>query len=178
MGSTVLDAALDAVPALLEHIPNIQIIGVHREQSISRPTTGSIPGSIWFTMEFACYALLMEMKSNGVPRFARSAIYQLESCIAHLHQSENQGITRQFIPMLVSPCLSAEARSICLDHNVAYLDLCRGSQRQPRTREQCSQSAARAGMDRNTGRRSRPCPTGCTAEVLARELPPANRPSH
>ena len=69
------------------------------------------------------YALLMEFKSNGAPRFARSAIYQLESYIAHLHRSEHQDDFRQFIPMLVSPYLSPESRSICLEHNVAYLDL-------------------------------------------------------
>ena len=65
----------------------------------------------------------MEFKSNGAPRFARSAIYQFESYIAHLHRSEHQDDTQQFIPMLVSPYLSPESRSICLDHNVAYLDL-------------------------------------------------------
>ena len=65
----------------------------------------------------------MEIKPNGAPRFARSAIYQLESYITHLHRSEHQDDTGQFIPMLVSSYLSPESRSICLDHNVAYLDL-------------------------------------------------------
>ena len=69
------------------------------------------------------YALLMEIKPNGAPRFARSAVYQLESYIAHMHRPEHQEDTRQFIPMLVSPYLSPESRSICFDHNVAYLDL-------------------------------------------------------
>ena len=64
-----------------------------------------------------------EIKSNGAPRFARSAVYQLESYIAHLHRSKHRDDTGQFIPMLVSPYLSPESRSICHDHNVAYLDL-------------------------------------------------------
>ncbi len=121
MESTVLDAALDAVPALLEHIPNIQLIGVHHEQHLA--SDYHLDARIDLVHDGICYALLMEIKSNGAPRFARSAVYQLESYIAHLHRSENQDVTRQFIPMLVSPYLSPDARSICLDHNVAYLDL-------------------------------------------------------
>ena len=65
----------------------------------------------------------MEIKSNGAPRLARSAIYELQSYIAHLHRSEHQDDPGQFIPMLVSSYLSPESRSICLNHNVAYLDL-------------------------------------------------------
>ena len=84
------------------------------------------PLDAWIDFEHdeICYALLMEGKADGAPRFARSVIYQLESCIAHLHRSEHQDVTRQFIPMLVSSYLSPESRSICLDHNVAYLDFC------------------------------------------------------
>ena len=104
-----------------EHVPNIQIIGVcHQEQLASGYR---LDARINFDHNESRYALLMEMKPNGAPRFARSAVYQLESYIAHLHRSEHQNDTRQFIPMLVSPYLSPESRSICLDHNVAYLDL-------------------------------------------------------
>ena len=113
--------AVNAVRALLEHVPNIQIIGVcHQEQLASGYR---LDARINFDHNESRYALLMEMKPNGAPRFARSAVYQLESYIAHLHRSEHQNDTRQFVPMLVSPYLSPESRSICLDHNVAYLDL-------------------------------------------------------
>ena len=53
----------------------------------------------------------------------RSAIYQLESYMAHLRRSDHQDATGRLIPMLVSSYLSPESRSICTDHNVAYLDL-------------------------------------------------------
>ncbi len=117
----VESTAVDAVRALLEHVPDIQIIGVRHEQHLG--SGHQLDVRIDFGHNETRYALLMEIKPHGAPRFARSAVYQLESYIAHLHQSEHQDVTRQFIPMLVSPYLSPESRSICLDHNVAYLDL-------------------------------------------------------
>ena len=69
------------------------------------------------------YALIIEVKSNGAPRFVRSAVYQLKSCVAHLLQSDHADVSRRLIPMLISPYLSPESRAICTDHNVAYLDL-------------------------------------------------------
>ena len=113
--------AVDAVRALLEHVPNIQITKVRHEQLLA--SGYQLDARIDFRHDGIRYALLMEIKSNGAPRFARSAVYQLESYIAHLHRSEHQDVTRQFIPMLVSSYLSPESRSICLDHDVAYLDL-------------------------------------------------------
>ena len=118
----VESTAVDAVRALLEHVPNTQIIAVRHEQHLA--SGYQLDGRIDFGHDGSRYALLTEIKSNGAPRFARSAIYKLESYIAHLHRSEDQDVTRHFIPMLVSPYLSPESRSICLDHNVAYLDLC------------------------------------------------------
>ena len=117
----VESAAVDAVRALLEHVQNIQITGVRHEQQLE--SGHRLDARIDLDHDESRYALVMEVKSDGAPRFARSAVYQLESCIAHLHRSEHQDDTRQFIPMLVSPYLSPESRSICLDHNVAYLDL-------------------------------------------------------
>ena len=117
----VESTVVDAVRALLEHVPNIEIIGVRHEQHLE--SVHQLDARIDLGHDGSRYALLMEIKSNGAPRFARSAIYQLESYIAHLHRSEHQDDTGQFIPMLVSSYLSPESRSICLDHNVAYLDL-------------------------------------------------------
>ena len=117
----VESTAVDAVRALLERVPNIQIIGVRHEQHLA--SGHQLDARIDLEHDGSRYALLMEFKQNGAPRFARSAVYQLESYIAHLHRSEHQDVARQFIPMLVSPYLSPESRSICLDHSVAYLDL-------------------------------------------------------
>ena len=113
--------AVDAVRDLLDRVPNIQINSVRHEQN---PGSGHrIDGWIDFGHGGASYTLLMEVKSNGAPRFARSAVYQLESYMAHLRRSDHQDVTGRLIPMLVSSYLSPESRSICTDHNVAYLDL-------------------------------------------------------
>jgi len=122
LGKPLESMAVGAVRTLLEHVPNIQISGIHHEQHLE--STHQLNARIDLNHDENRYALLMEVTSNGAPRFARSAVYQLESYIAHLHRSEHRDDTRQFIPMLVSPYLSPESRSICLDHNVAYLDLC------------------------------------------------------
>ena len=116
-----IDKPLDAVRALLERVPNMQITGVCHEQHLE--SGHRLGARIDPDHDESRYVLLMEIKSNGAPRIARSAVCQLESCIAHLHRSEHRDETRHFIPMLASPYLPPESRSICLDHNVACLDL-------------------------------------------------------
>ena len=71
----------------------------------------------------AARLLVVEVKTHGVPRFVRSAVYQLESGVAHMHQCFERHRVEQIVPMLVSPYLSPESRAICRDHDVAYLDL-------------------------------------------------------
>ena len=97
----VESTAVEAVRTLLGHVPNIQIIGVRHEQQLA--SGHQLDTRIDLGHDGSRYALLMEIKSNGAPRFARSAVYQLESYIAHLHRSEHQDDTRQFIPTPVSP---------------------------------------------------------------------------
>ena len=111
---------MEEVGTLLGRVPNLQIIAVRHEQ---RPVSDyQFDAWIDFDHDGIRHALLVEIEANGQPRFVRSAVYRLESCIAHLHRSERQDVTPQFTPMLVSPYLSPESRSICLDHDVAYLD--------------------------------------------------------
>ena len=112
---------LDAVRALLRRVPNIQIATVRHEQNIT--FDHRLDARIDFGHGGVRYALLIAIKSHGAPRHVRSAVYQLESYVAHLHRAENEDVNRQFIPILVSSYLSPMSRSICLDHNVAYLDL-------------------------------------------------------
>ena len=113
--------ALDAARALLERVPSIQIATVRQEQHLT--SDHRLDACIDFGHGGIRYALLIEIKTDGAPRHVRSAVYQLESYIAHLHRSEHEDVNRQFIPILVSSYLSPMSRSICLDHNVAYLDL-------------------------------------------------------
>ena len=107
--------AVDAVRDLLSYVPNLEIGSVGRDYQIDLRIALSRGG--------VNYALIIEVKPNGAPRFVRSAVYQLRDYVAHVDQSNYADADQRLIPMLVSPYLSPESRAICTDHNVAYLDL-------------------------------------------------------
>lgn len=103
-----------AIRDLLGHVPNLEIGSVDYEENVGRDQI-----DLWIALSCGSvnYALIIEVKANGAPRFVRSAIYQLRDYVAHADANQ------RLIPMLVSPYLSPESRAICTDHNVAYLDL-------------------------------------------------------
>ena len=113
--------AVDAVRDLLGHVPNVEIGSVDSEENIGRDY--QIDLRIALSRGGVNYALIIEVKPNGAPRFVRSAIYQLRDYVAHVDQFNHADAGQRLIPMLVSPYLSPESRAICTDHNVAYLDL-------------------------------------------------------
>ncbi|MDE2707114.1 MAG: hypothetical protein OXI35_18770 [Gemmatimonadota bacterium] len=113
--------AVDAVCDLLGPVPDVEIGSVDYEEHIGRDY--QIDLRIALTRSGVNYALIIEVKPNGAPRFVRSAIYHLRDYVAHVNPSNQADANRRLIPMLVSPYLSPESRAICTDHNVAYLDL-------------------------------------------------------
>ena len=118
---SVEDRALDAVRDVLGTVPGLQLASVEHE-----PTVGSIyqiDGLIHVGYAGEPYVLVVEVKRDGAPRFVRSAVFQLESYVAHLRRSAQANNVRHFVPMLVSPYLSPQSRAICTEHGVAYLDL-------------------------------------------------------
>ena len=91
-------------------------------KSLRTRATTRVDGLIRVRYGNAAHVLAIEVKANGAPRFARAAVYQLESYVAHMPR----GVVHragQVVPMLVSPYLSPESRAICRDHGIAYLDL-------------------------------------------------------
>lgn len=114
-------AAVSAARELLDHVPRLEIVSARHEQQIA--SGPPIDGWIEFKHGDGTYALIIEVKSNGAPRFVRSAVYQLKGYLLHVRPSGPGDLGRRLIPMLVSPYLSPESRSICADHDVAYLDL-------------------------------------------------------
>ncbi len=72
--------ALDAVRALFQRISNMQVTAVRREHHVAPDCR--FDAGVDFDHDGTRYVLLIEIKSNGVPCLARSAIYHLESCIA------------------------------------------------------------------------------------------------
>ena len=113
--------AMNAVRDLLDHVPSLEVSSVHHERQIG--SNQPIDGWIEFEHGDGTYALIIEVKSNGAPRVVRSAVYQIMGYMAHARQSGHIDPGRSLIPMFVSPYLSPESRSICSDHDVAYLDL-------------------------------------------------------
>ena len=114
-------AALHAVRNLLGHVPHLKASSVRHNERLG--SGHPIDGRIELEHGDDTYVLVIEIKRNGAPRFVRSAVYQLKGYLAHAGQSVHGDSHRRWIPMLVSPYLSPESRSICLDHDVAYLDL-------------------------------------------------------
>ena len=113
--------AVDAVRDLLRDVPSVEVESVEYERIIGRDY--GVDGLVGFAHHGGTYALVVEVRSNGAPRFVRSGVYQLESCVAQLRRSADTNASRRLIPMLVSPYLSPESRAICTDHGTAYLDL-------------------------------------------------------
>ena len=114
-------AAVDAARDLLTHVPHLVASSVRHDQRLG--SDYPIDGRIEFDHGDDTYALVIEVKSNGAPRFVRSAVYELKGYLAHARQSGHGDSDRRLIPMLVSPYLSPGSRSICIDHDVAYLDM-------------------------------------------------------
>ena len=113
--------AVDAVRDLLGDVPSVEVESVEYERKVGGAY--GVDGLIGLSYPGGSCALVIEVRSNGAPRFVRSGVYLLESCVARLRQSGEANGGRRLIPMLVSPYLSPESRAICTDHDVAYLDL-------------------------------------------------------
>ena len=114
-------AAANAVRDLIDYVPNLEIRSVDYEEHVGRY---QIDLRVALSRSSVNYALIIEVKANGAPRFVRSAIYHLRDYVAHVDRFNHADADQRLIPMLVSPYLSPESRAICTDHNVAYLDLC------------------------------------------------------
>ena len=114
-------AALTAARELLDHVPSLHARSAGLDPRTKSDT--SIDGRIDFEHGDDTYALIIEVKSNGAPRFVRSAVYHLTAYLAQAPRSPHAGRARRLIPMIASPYLSPQSRTICTDHGVAYLDL-------------------------------------------------------
>ena len=112
---------MDAVRDLLRDVSSVEVNSVEYERKIGR--ADSVDGLLGSSYPGGNYALVIQVKSNGAPRFVRLGVYQLESYVARLRRSGELNGGRRVIPMLVSPYLSPESRAICTYRDVAYLDL-------------------------------------------------------
>ena len=114
-------AAVHAARSLLAHLPHLETGSIRHDPGIG--SHDPIDGRIEFKHGDEAYTLLIDVKRSGTPRAVRSGVYQLKGYLSHVRESGHEDSGRRWIPMLVSPYLSPESRSICMDHDVAYVDL-------------------------------------------------------
>ena len=74
--------AVKAVSELLSKIPNAQVESVVHQYEIGRNVR--IDGLIGIKHGGVNYGLLIDAKSDGAPRFARSGVFQLKGYTANL----------------------------------------------------------------------------------------------
>jgi hypothetical protein len=104
--------AAQALSSLLSEIPAVEIRDVALEPA--GPDRGA---DIVVTMDVSGrrHRIVCEFKSSGQPRHVRMGLLQLRNFLAHHH--------RGALPVVAAPYLSEEARAICRDEKVGYLDL-------------------------------------------------------
>jgi hypothetical protein len=104
--------AAQALRALLEQVPGVKLKdieikppgldrGIDMLARVSGPKRNHV--------------LVCEMKASGQPRYVRMALFQLRNYVAHLG--------RDATPVFIAPYLSPEARVLCREHDVGFLDL-------------------------------------------------------
>lgn len=113
--------AVRAAHDLLARVPHLEICTVDHELWLGRGHR--LDGRIDFRLGDGTHALVIEAMRDGAPRFVRSAVYQLKGYLADLRESGLVDAGTGLIPMFASRYLSPQSRSICTDHDIAYLDL-------------------------------------------------------
>lgn len=104
--------AATALESILKEIPIIAIQSVDVEPKIGRK---EIDFLVRLTAGNQHHVLICEVKSSGQPRYVRDGLLQLRNHIAHsnLHAT----------PVFIAPYLSPEARMICRENQVGFVDL-------------------------------------------------------
>jgi hypothetical protein len=108
----LIGEAGDALTDLLREIPAVSIGEVAREPVVN----GARPDLLIDITAFGKHqTLIIEVKKNAQPRFARNAILQLRDYAAKIEGNA--------ILILAAPYLSPEVRALCKEQNIGYFDL-------------------------------------------------------
>jgi len=108
----LIQRAADALTSLLREIPAVSLGQVAREPILD----GARPDLLIDVTAFGKHqTLIIEVKKNAQPRFARNAILQLRDYAAK--------IKGPAILILAAPYLSPEVRALCKEQNIGYFDL-------------------------------------------------------
>jgi hypothetical protein len=104
--------AASALESILKDIPIITLQSVEVEPSIGRH---HIDVMVRLTAANRPHVLVCEVKSSGQPRYVRDGLLQLRNYIEHSNPEAT--------PVFIAPYLSPEARMICRENKVGFVDL-------------------------------------------------------
>ncbi|WP_449468211.1 type IV toxin-antitoxin system AbiEi family antitoxin [Stenotrophomonas humi] len=104
--------AAEALQSLLGQVPAISQLSVEPQLHVADETV-----DILVRLEAAGQQRLLacEVKSNGQPRYVRTALLQLQSYVGRKAQGA--------IPVLIAPYLSPNAQALCREEGVGFIDL-------------------------------------------------------
>ena len=114
-GNSMKDAEVQAAKALrglLEKVPILQVKGIDTE-AVSRDWEPDL--IVRLLVDGRPHQLVCEYKSNGQPRYARSAMLELRNYVAHRAPKAT--------PVFIAPHISPAVRQLCEEGGVGYLDL-------------------------------------------------------
>ncbi|GAB5101237.1 hypothetical protein YK56LOC_69540 [Caballeronia sp. HLA56] len=101
-----------ALRTVLEKIPILRVKNIQGDQPSSDWTPDLVA---WVVVGGHEHLLICEVKSNGQPRYARSAVAELRNYIAHR--------ATEATPIFIAPYVSPAVREMCEANEVSYLDL-------------------------------------------------------
>lgn len=102
----------EALRRLLERVPILQVEGIETE-AVAGDWGPDL--TVRLLVNGRRHLLICEYKSNGQPRYARSAILRLRNCIEQRHPEAT--------PVFIAPYISPTVRQLCEEQGVCYLDL-------------------------------------------------------
>jgi len=105
-------SAAAALESILKAIPIITLESVEVEPLSGRD---QIDVRVRLSAADHPHVLVCEVKSSGQPRYVRDGLLQLRNYIEHSHP--------QATPVFIAPYLSPEARMLCQQNKVGYVDL-------------------------------------------------------
>jgi hypothetical protein len=104
--------ALDRLLGLLGRVPDLEIVDIAAQL---RNGDGRPDVALKVRAGNAQWTVIAEVKSNGQPMLVRSALHQLNKFRQHAGAAA--------APVLIAPYLSPEARRLCVEDGVSYVDL-------------------------------------------------------
>jgi len=102
----------EALRGLLEKIPILQVKGIDAE-AVSGDWEPDFIARL--LVDGRSHQLICEYKSSGQPRYARTALLELQNYVAHR--------APQATPVFIAPYISPAVRQLCKEKGVGYLDL-------------------------------------------------------